>query len=167
LGVVTSRRVNTVRQIEFAISQGVPVVCPDVGWFTNPEASVHSVVKVLQTQLSTHGWALLTAHELPDLPGKSAIICSRLAEVVSAMMPVIPPAGMVLTGGDIVYALSIALGTQAIRLCGEVQPGIPWGCLLGGRADGCATVTKAGGFGDDSTLVKALEFLRSAKGNCG
>ena len=70
LGVIASRRDNTLRQIAFAKANGIPVVCPDMAWFTNPQASVNPIVRDLQRYLSSDGMALVTAHELPFLPGK-------------------------------------------------------------------------------------------------
>lgn len=160
LGIIASRRANTVQQIAYAKARGTPIVCPDVSWFMDPSASVSLWAQTLQGHLSTHGGALLTAHELPDLPGKSALICSRLAEVAKTVIGTAPPAGLVLTGGDMVYALSTALKAQAIILRGEVQPGIPWGNFLGGHSHGCAVVTKAGGFGNRTVLMDALRFFK-------
>ncbi len=167
LGVIASRRVNTLRQIAFAKAHGIPVVCPDVKWLTDPAASVYPLAKILNGHLSTRGMVLLTAHELPDLPGKSAMICSRLADIVNAVMVISHPVGLVLSGGDMAYALSTTLGARAMTLRGEVQPGIPWGYLQGGCAHGCAVVTKAGGFGGAAALVDALRFLRSKEGVSG
>ena len=44
-------------------------------------------------------------------------------------------------------------------LGGEVQPGIVWGRMVNGLFPGLTVVTKAGGFGDETTLVKAIQFL--------
>jgi uncharacterized protein YgbK (DUF1537 family) len=44
-----------------------------------------------------------------------------------------------------------------IRLEGEVEPGVPVGSLIGPRT--YRVVTKAGGFGDAGTLLRAVETL--------
>ncbi|TFG73359.1 MAG: four-carbon acid sugar kinase family protein [Anaerolineales bacterium] len=160
LGVIASRSANTVQQIAYAETCGIHSVCPEVSWFLDASASVEPVIEVLKEHLSSRGAALLTAHELPDLPGKSMLICSRLAEVARALMLIAPPAGLVLTGGDMVYQLSTALDAQAIALRGQVHPGVPWGIFMGGLAYGCPVVTKAGGFGERGVLVDALQFLK-------
>jgi D-threonate/D-erythronate kinase len=70
------------------------------------------------------------------------------------------PAGMVLVGGDTAMKLYRRVGAKALRILGEVQPGISYGSWVGGVLDGQYVVTKAGGFGEPGTLVKAVEFLR-------
>ncbi len=68
-------------------------------------------------------------------------------------------AALVLGGGDSARAILGDLEATAIRLEGEVLPGIPWGRILGGAADGVPVVTKAGGFGTEETLVAILNFF--------
>jgi len=67
--------------------------------------------------------------------------------------------GVTLSGGDTAFGISRALGASGIKLEREVLPGIPFGSLMGGLADGLAVVTKAGGFGDEDTLAVIAEFL--------
>ncbi len=73
------------------------------------------------------------------------------------------PLGLVLVGGDTAMKLYQALGTAGIRIEGEVQPGVPCGSWIGGLLDGQPVVTKAGGFGQEDTLVRAVELLRGAQ----
>ncbi len=68
--------------------------------------------------------------------------------------------GLVLCGGDIATAACRALGAAGIELVREIEPGVPWGRLVGGELRGLPTVTKAGGFGEPAAFVKALRFLR-------
>jgi uncharacterized protein YgbK (DUF1537 family) len=51
-----------------------------------------------------------------------------------------------------------AAGVTGIDLFGEVEPGVPFGRLIG--AVEVAAVTKAGAFGSDEALVRARERLR-------
>jgi uncharacterized protein YgbK (DUF1537 family) len=71
-----------------------------------------------------------------------------------------PVGSLVLTGGDTAAMVLSALGAESIAVRGEMAPGIPWGMLHGGLADGCVVVTKSGGFGDEHVLVDALHFCR-------
>jgi uncharacterized protein YgbK (DUF1537 family) len=52
------------------------------------------------------------------------------------------------------------LRPSAIVLQGEIRPGLAWGRILGGLADGMAVCTKPGGFGNADALVDAVEFFR-------
>jgi uncharacterized protein YgbK (DUF1537 family) len=69
-----------------------------------------------------------------------------------------PVAALILTGGDTAAFVLQALGASGIRLAGELATGIPWGFIEGGQADGCAVVTKSGGFGSRDALVNAVNF---------
>ena len=64
-----------------------------------------------------------------------------------------PVAGLVLSGGESAAAVLDALGACAVDLTGELEPGVPLGRIVGGRADGLPVVLKAGGFGDRGTLA--------------
>ena len=64
---------------------------------------------------------------------------------------------LVLTGGSTAVAVSRRLGASGIRLAGEIEAGVPVGTLIGPNP--YTVVTKAGGFGQPDTLVKAVEAL--------
>jgi D-threonate/D-erythronate kinase len=68
--------------------------------------------------------------------------------------------GLILIGGDTAIKLYRNLQAAAIRIEGEVQPGVPHGRWVGGRLDGQPVVTKAGGFGQADTLTRAVAFLK-------
>jgi uncharacterized protein YgbK (DUF1537 family) len=67
--------------------------------------------------------------------------------------------GVILSGGDTAELTCRALEATGIRLEREIAPGIPWGWLVGGRTDGMAIATKAGGFGEEDCLVVITDFL--------
>ena len=69
-----------------------------------------------------------------------------------------PVSALILTGGDTASFVLHALGASSIMLAGEIARGIPWGFVEGGMADGCAVITKSGGFGEREALVHAFEF---------
>jgi uncharacterized protein YgbK (DUF1537 family) len=68
-----------------------------------------------------------------------------------------PTAALVLTGGETAAFVLEALGAAGILLAGELAPGIPWGIVEGGVADGCVVVTKSGGFGPREALVHIFD----------
>ena len=70
-------------------------------------------------------------------------------------------AGMVLTGGDIAVSVCRALGAASLSVASEVAPGIPVGFLTGGLCHGLKVITKAGAFGGEDALVKAVHCLKS------
>ena len=64
-----------------------------------------------------------------------------------------------LIGGDGARAALNRLDASGVRVVGSVVEGIPIGVIIGGRADGMPVFTKAGGFGADDALVKAIERI--------
>jgi uncharacterized protein YgbK (DUF1537 family) len=93
-------------------------------------------------------------------PDEIESVASSMGELTRAVLASTDVAGLVLTGGDIARAVSRSLGAAALRVIGEVQPGVVKGALVGGRCDGMRVVTKAGGFGDDDAIVQSLRGLR-------
>lgn len=87
-------------------------------------------------------------------------IAAALGEIGRKIAVSQPIGGLVLTGGDIAVAVCSALGATGIKVIREVVPGIPLGQLQGGAKDGLKVVTKAGAFGNEDALVKALEILQ-------
>jgi uncharacterized protein YgbK (DUF1537 family) len=68
--------------------------------------------------------------------------------------------GLIIVGGETAMKLYRRVGAHGIEIQGEVQPGIPFGHWIGGLLNGQPVITKAGGFGQSDTLLKATEFLR-------
>jgi uncharacterized protein YgbK (DUF1537 family) len=94
-----------------------------------------------------------------DTPGPGGLAPGIVAELASALTPLLPRlGGLILTGGETARAVLTTAGVQAIRVRGEVEPGVPMGTTLG--AISLPIVTKAGAFGDDHTLIRALAALR-------
>ncbi len=158
LVVAGSRNPQTLRQIEALAADGVPVVRPAVAWFEDRAMGQDAVVAELAAALKG-GAVVLTTAGLPPLPVPGMQLVSRLAQVVTALLDAHDLAGLVLTGGDAAMAVGRALGATALRLRGEVERGVPWGYLVGGEWEGLPVVTKAGGFGNEHTLLSAVEFL--------
>ncbi|EMM5419061.1 D-threonate kinase [Citrobacter amalonaticus] len=67
--------------------------------------------------------------------------------------------GLFLTGGDVATAVASALGAEGYRIQSEVAPCIPCGTFVNSEIDDLPVITKAGGFGSDSTLCDALYFI--------
>ena len=78
---------------------------------------------------------------------------------IDEIMPVLRDAdGLVLTGGHTAHTVLDALGISRFAVSGEVTTGMPWATAVsGGRL--ISIVTKAGAFGDEMALRRAVEFL--------
>jgi uncharacterized protein YgbK (DUF1537 family) len=67
---------------------------------------------------------------------------------------------LILSGGSTARTLLEALGAGRIHLLGQFGPGLPWGRIGGGIADGRLVAVKSGGFGGNDTLEMILrQFL--------
>lgn len=87
-------------------------------------------------------------------------VATALGEAAARVAREREPSGLFLTGGDVAVAVLRALDATAIRLTGEaVAAGVPEGRLLDGAAAGTPVVTKAGGFGTETTVVNCLNAL--------
>lgn len=65
--------------------------------------------------------------------------------------------GVFVTGGDTAVALVKNLGIDSLEVVGEVEPGIP---ML--KCGDLIMVTKAGGFGEELTIVKIVARIKGA-----
>lgn len=113
----------------------------------------------------TNGGRVLVTAEVdgsvePDSPEAQAL-ATPLARIVRDLVLDAPGTALVLTGGATALAVADELGAHALRLLGELTPGIAVGELLVGKCQ-VPTITKSGGFGRPDTLVRAAEFLEQS-----
>jgi uncharacterized protein YgbK (DUF1537 family) len=86
--------------------------------------------------------------------------CSRaVAEAAAAWAAEFTPTAIVLAGGATARLVCERVGAHGVRLHGELEPGIPFGYLVGGVWNGVRVVTKAGGFGSPTTLLDVVHAL--------
>ena len=79
-----------------------------------------------------------------------------LAFIALAVLRNTEVSGIILTGGATALQVCKALKVERAEILNEVQPGIPLLALTGGLR----AITKAGGFGSESSLVDAVKYLR-------
>jgi D-threonate/D-erythronate kinase len=72
------------------------------------------------------------------------------------------PQALILTGGETALLAVHALEADSFILQGEMAPGIPWGLIQGGLANGCVVVTKSGGFGAPAAFNDILSAFQVA-----
>lgn len=96
----------------------------------------------------------------PLSPSASATLSEFLGRSARDLIRRASPGGLVLCGGDIAVATCRALRADGIILGGEVEPGVPWGRLVGGEYPNLPVITKAGGFGRPDAFAAAIRFLR-------
>ena len=65
-------------------------------------------------------------------------------------------AGVFATGGETAARFLRASGASGLSALRELLPGVPAGCILGGRHHGVLMILKAGGFGSPDTILRAI-----------
>ena len=109
------------------------------------------------------GTVLLLAPE-GQLDGlDSEKVAERLGSLAAQLITASRAAGVVATGGDGARSVLVALAARGIALVDEVMGGVPLGTLTGGMAAGLPVVTKAGGFGTEDVLVRAVRAIRDRR----
>lgn len=87
-------------------------------------------------------------------------VATALASVVSDLVDAGPEGlDLVLVGGDGAAAVLGRLGAEALRVTGALVEGVPLAAIVGGPHAGLRVATKAGGFGDVTTLTQILSQL--------
>jgi uncharacterized protein YgbK (DUF1537 family) len=116
------------------------------------------------------GEALETGHVLLkacpsaiDFPGMSNKITTVLGKTVRFLLDSLgrdaEPVALVITGGATAASVFNSIEAEGFELCGEVVDGIAFGRVVGGRWNGLATVTKAGGFGKRDCFAGIIDAL--------
>lgn len=105
------------------------------------------------------GVALLRAPIARDT--NPATVLDRIAAEAASHLRRRPFGALIATGGDTLEAVLDRLGISAFEILQEIEPAFPLGRaeIEGGRS--LLLAMKAGGFGDDHALRRAIEFLRS------
>lgn len=67
------------------------------------------------------------------------------------------PGTLIVSGGETLRALCIALAADRLDVDGEIEPGVPTSVLRGGAFDGQRIVSKSGAFGGDDFLARILK----------
>jgi uncharacterized protein YgbK (DUF1537 family) len=124
----------------------------------------HAVIRVPNSDNSPQGSLirLQNAHLLWEI-GFEPLLASAIQMLSQQLRELSAPA-LFLSGGDTAMRICEALGVQSISLHGEIFPGVPWGVLRGGMADGIPVITKSGGFGEADTLTLLARICSNTPG---
>jgi uncharacterized protein YgbK (DUF1537 family) len=98
-----------------------------------------------------------------DKVAAAARVASGLAAAVHALLKRQPAGALILLGGDGAEATLNQIGVGALRVLRRVLEGVPLLETMGAGGEGLLVVTKAGGFGDERTLLSTIEALRGEK----
>lgn len=136
------------REIERVVKAGQALLDKgDVVVTTNREQEAVNRIKGLQRQLGLSNFDV------------GNTIAESMGVIAGELIKTKGICGTILTGGEIAGATCKVLNGEGIRVIGEVEAGIPYGKLFGGLFDGLPLVTKAGAFGTEQSLSKALQTI--------
>ena len=93
------------------------------------------------------------------VPALKRSMAGILAELVEAILRRQQIAGILLCGGDTASEVCRRLDVGMIQVQGEVEPGVPAGYFMDSQGRHIRVVTKAGGFGGESAIIKAISYL--------
>ncbi|MCX8957811.1 D-threonate kinase [Erwinia psidii] len=123
----------------------------------------HCVVRTCQQVSQRYDIHALCQHYGLSRQQMGEHICEFLAALVRDVVGEVQPRGLYLSGGDVAIAVASGLGAEGIHLGGLVAGCVPWGQLLNSKND-LLVLTKAGGFGDENTLVDVFHFIEEKSG---
>jgi uncharacterized protein YgbK (DUF1537 family) len=98
-------------------------------------------------------------------PEGKATAAELVAESLATITDLVVDRGvdaLMLLGGEGARAVLARLGSESLLVHSAIREGIPLGTLEGGKADGVAVVTKAGGFGTPASVAEIVAELLSA-----
>ncbi len=122
------------------------------------KAGKHCLVHTCPDDLARHQIAALCERWAVSRAECGERICEYLGQITRDVLAEVQPDALYLSGGDVAIAVARALGAKGFRIQGRVAGCVPWGYF-----SGCEwqrpVMTKAGGFGDETTLLKVLNFI--------
>ncbi len=160
---VGSRNEVSVRQLQRAIETlNPPVVSLEPRQFLSRAGRPHRVNQVaheVEGLLLKHRTVLLTSSLSDYSPQMRHIMAPVLGAIVTKVLERRPLAGLFLCGGDVARAVCGDEGIQALRILGDLQPGVIVGEAEGDRYKGLRVITKAGGFGNEDAVVDVIRHF--------
>lgn len=118
----------------------------------------HCVMRTGQQPEQRHSIAGLCQQHQLSRAQLGEKICQQLAELTAGILQQVQPAGLYLSGGDVALAIARRLGASGFQINGQVAGCVPYGHLLNAYQN-MLVMTKAGGFGDENTLVEIIRFI--------
>lgn len=171
LAVAGSTAPATRKQVA-AVQRPLLVQLPIEEAVRDPLGAAERVTEPLVERLSTAGGAVLTTvgpgqnaslerEQNVPVAEQQSRIATALARATGRVIDDTDVASVFLTGGAVANEILGEIDADGISLTGdEVGAGIPVGRIVGGRADGMAVVTKAGGFGKPKAIRSWLADRR-------
>jgi uncharacterized protein YgbK (DUF1537 family) len=121
-------------------------------------AGRHTVIRTCQHESQRHDIEHLSQQHSVTRQQLGEAISLLLGEMTHSLCRTQLPHALYLSGGDVAIAVAQALGASGFKIQGLVAGCVPHGVLLNSEFT-LPVMTKAGGFGDENTLVAAIGFI--------
>ena len=123
------------------------------------DTDLPSMADAIGTQFRSADVVAITTDATPADPRR---VAQRLSQIVAHVIEKAFVDALVVTGGDTLAEILERLATDSLRVCREIEPGIPL-CILD-QPRAIRLISKAGGFGSADIFLKALHTLRGVQG---
>lgn len=131
-------------------------------WIQQAETALragrHTVIRTCQHESQRHDIGHLSQQHSVTRQQLGEAISQLLGEITHSLCRTQLPHALYLSGGDVAIAVAQALGASGFKIQGLVAGCVPHGVLLNSEFT-LPVMTKAGGFGDENTLVAAIGFI--------
>ena len=91
----------------------------------------------------------------------ASVVIENLGKVARRLFTNVRPQGLILTGGETACSVFNELHADGAWILEEMDTGVGLAAVAGGPHDGMGLVIKPGSFGDERTLVRAMERIGS------
>lgn len=139
---------------DHAVTRAQIAACPQIA-LSLPDGGADSTTR-LAAQMARDGRVLVSL-DLPEGTARAAAAETIAAEYARLLAAMPVPGTLVVSGGETLRALCLALRAERLDLSGEFETGVPCSILRGGRFDGVRVISKSGAFGDP-LLLRRLMF---------
>ncbi|MCX3309817.1 four-carbon acid sugar kinase family protein [Pantoea vagans] len=162
--IATLRHQHAVEIVDVDIRQlfQQPAWCGRDRWNEQAAAALragrHTVIRTCQHASQRHAIEDLCQQHRVTRQQLGEAICQLLGEMTLSLCQAQLPHALYLSGGDVAIAVAQALGASGFKIQGLVAGCVPHGVLLNSEFT-LPVMTKAGGFGDENTLVAAIGFI--------
>lgn len=102
----------------------------------------------------------LAALETPGRISRAEAAQRFAREIMLIAQSIDPPKTLIAAGGETLKAYCIAVGAQALKVLGRLEPGLPKSVIQGGSWDAVEVISKSGGFGPPDLWWKLLRQNR-------
>ena len=123
------------------------------------EPRINQVARDVQNLLLDREVVVLSSSLSDYMPQYRHIMAHILGDIVTRVLSLCDITGLFLCGGDVARAVCGDQGIQALRILGDLQPGVIAGEAVGQHYEGLRVVTKAGGFGNEDALLQVAQHF--------